>query len=240
MLNDRAVRSGGNAGNAGTEGNRALMSTDAPDRLTASFSDLTAYARLRETAMRMFAEHGFEGVSLRAIARDAGVSAPLVTHHFGSKEGLREAVDEHLLQIIGRELDQRHFDPAVKPEDLVAELGRVTARLIGLDGATRGYLRRVLLDGGPAGEAMFRRLVEGTRRQLEKLSAAGRLGPEADPVWSSYQVLFLILGPLLLEPVMRRTFGRDVFEADLVAERSLANQRLLETGLFRPADSDRE
>ena len=35
--------------------------------------------------------------TLRAVAARAGVSAALVLHHFGSKEGLRAACDEHLL-----------------------------------------------------------------------------------------------------------------------------------------------
>ncbi len=45
-------------------------------------------------ARRQFAEKGFDQTSLRAIARDAGVDAALVTHFFGSKEGLFRATIE--------------------------------------------------------------------------------------------------------------------------------------------------
>ncbi len=39
-------------------------------------------------AQARFAEHGYEGASLRAIAGDAGVDAALVLHYFGTKAGL--------------------------------------------------------------------------------------------------------------------------------------------------------
>ncbi len=41
----------------------------------------------------MFGSAGF-GVSLRTIADTADVSAGLIVHHFGSKERLRQAVDQ--------------------------------------------------------------------------------------------------------------------------------------------------
>jgi AcrR family transcriptional regulator len=40
------------------------------------------------SAKRLFAERGFDGASMRAIAADAGVDAALITHFFGSKANL--------------------------------------------------------------------------------------------------------------------------------------------------------
>lgn len=40
------------------------------------------------SAKRLFEAHGFVGVSVRAIAADAGVDPSLVIRHFGSKEAL--------------------------------------------------------------------------------------------------------------------------------------------------------
>jgi AcrR family transcriptional regulator len=37
-------------------------------------------------ARRLFAEHGYDGATVRSIARDAGVDAALVHHFFGTKE----------------------------------------------------------------------------------------------------------------------------------------------------------
>ena len=44
--------------------------------------DLTARARIRDAALRLFAERGVEGVTIREIAEAAGVSGGLVRHHF--------------------------------------------------------------------------------------------------------------------------------------------------------------
>lgn len=41
-----------------------------------------------DTAGRVFAEHGYAGTSLGAVAERAGISKPLIYNYFGSKEGL--------------------------------------------------------------------------------------------------------------------------------------------------------
>lgn len=41
-----------------------------------------------DAALEIFAREGFHGAGMRAIARAAGVSQPLLSHHFGGKEGL--------------------------------------------------------------------------------------------------------------------------------------------------------
>jgi AcrR family transcriptional regulator len=43
---------------------------------------------IRTAARRQFAEHGYEGATIRGIAADAGVDPALVMHFFGSKERL--------------------------------------------------------------------------------------------------------------------------------------------------------
>ena len=43
-------------------------------------------------ALSLFAERGFEGVSVRDIAQKAGTTHGLIRHHFGSKEGVWRAV----------------------------------------------------------------------------------------------------------------------------------------------------
>ncbi|MDX2967551.1 helix-turn-helix domain containing protein [Kribbella solani] len=186
-------------------------------------SDLTARARLRLAALKLFAEHGFEATSTRAIATEAGVSHALLRHHYGSKDGLRAAVDEDVLNT---------FDEGLAKLDAadLAALGQVTARLFGSDELRRKYLRRVLLEGGPAGIAVFQQLLEGARRHL----AALRTEPidEADARWAPYQVLFLTLGPMLLEPVLAATLDHLVFAPGPLAERSAANQRLIGKGLL--------
>ncbi|EUA65317.1 bacterial regulatory s, tetR family protein [Mycobacteroides abscessus 1948] len=67
-----------------------------------SADDLTAAARIRDAAIKLWGEQG-NGASVRAIADAAGVSPALVIHHYGSKDGLRQAVDDYLLAYIRSE-----------------------------------------------------------------------------------------------------------------------------------------
>jgi TetR/AcrR family transcriptional regulator, regulator of cefoperazone and chloramphenicol sensitivity len=68
--------------------------------------DLTARARIRDAALKHFSEHGFARATIRGIARAAGVSPGLVRHHFGSKEALRQACDEYVLDALRQFNDQ--------------------------------------------------------------------------------------------------------------------------------------
>jgi AcrR family transcriptional regulator len=52
----------------------------------------SARERLLHTAMRAFAARGFDGVTVRDLAQEAGVNVAAVNYHFGSKEDLHQAV----------------------------------------------------------------------------------------------------------------------------------------------------
>lgn len=51
-----------------------------------------------EKAFIAFAEHGYEGVSLRQIAGQCGVSDSLLHHHFGSKQQLWQEAADNFIQ----------------------------------------------------------------------------------------------------------------------------------------------
>ena len=46
-------------------------------------------------AGELFAAHGIDGVSIRAIAEAAGIDSSMIKYHFGSKDGLVNAVVEY-------------------------------------------------------------------------------------------------------------------------------------------------
>ncbi|GAB3258402.1 TetR/AcrR family transcriptional regulator [Kineosporia babensis] len=61
--------------------------SEAPDRRTA----------IVEVAARLLREHGPAAVTTRAVAQEAGVQAPAIYRLFGDKDGLLEAVAEHVM-----------------------------------------------------------------------------------------------------------------------------------------------
>jgi AcrR family transcriptional regulator len=195
-------------------------------------TDLTGRARLRRAALELFAEQGFKATSTRAVAARAGLSPALVIRHFGSKQGLRAAVDRDVLARIADTL--RRID--AEPGDLMASLGQVSARLFGADPVLRGYLRHALLEDSEASAALYGRLLSGARAELDRLApehgenAGGARGPDQE--WAPFQMLCLILGPLLLERVMQPHLEQPMFAPDVLARRSAANQRLLSQGFW--------
>ncbi|HET9698335.1 MAG TPA: helix-turn-helix domain-containing protein, partial [Terriglobales bacterium] len=53
---------------------------------------LSSHDRILAAAKRLFASQGYEATSTMAIARLAGTSESQMMKHFGSKEGLLEAI----------------------------------------------------------------------------------------------------------------------------------------------------
>src|ERR1700750_1770708 len=59
-----------------------------------------------ETALKLFAEKGFEGTSIRDIAEKASVNVAMVNYYFGSKEKLFEKIVEYKSSVTRGLLDE--------------------------------------------------------------------------------------------------------------------------------------
>lgn len=75
-----------------------------PRRSTASARGADTRRRLIETAIEVFAAHGYDGTSTRLLAERAGVNLPAIQYHFGSKEGLYRAVVGYFAEYIERQM----------------------------------------------------------------------------------------------------------------------------------------
>ncbi len=69
--------------------NTVFVSVKTPKKTTRN-PDRTK-ARLLSVGIRLFAEHGYHGVSVDQIVNEAGVNKRMVYHYFGSKEDLYRA-----------------------------------------------------------------------------------------------------------------------------------------------------
>jgi AcrR family transcriptional regulator len=136
-------------------------------------ADLTAAARIRDAAIEQFGEHGF-GVGLRAIAEAAGVSAALVIHHFGSKEGLRKACEDHIAETIRGTKSEalRSNDPATWFAQM-AEIEEYAPLM--------AYLVRSMQTGGELANMLWRRMIDNAEEYMEEGVRAGTIKPSRDP-----------------------------------------------------------
>lgn len=179
-------------------------------------------ARLRDEALRLFAEHGPDAVTVRRIAAAAGASPALVVHHFGSKQGLRDAVDEHVVALFEDMLAEvatpdGMLDPAEASSAIASEsgsLGELMATHLPPGSPVPAYLRRLLLDDAEAGRRVFRRLYELSRTTLSALVAAGMADPGRDPAVRAALLLANDLAVLLLRDQIADVLGLDPLSAE--------------------------
>jgi AcrR family transcriptional regulator len=138
-----------------------------------SADDLTAVARIRDAAIDQVGQHGFS-VGLRAIAQAAGVSAALVIHHFGSKEGLLRACDEYIAEQVREAKTEslRSTDPA-SWLSAVAEIDTYAPMM--------AYLVRSLQSGSDLAKEFWQRMIDNAEQYIEEGVAAGILKPSRDP-----------------------------------------------------------
>ncbi|WAJ44020.1 TetR family transcriptional regulator [Mycobacterium sp. Aquia_216] len=135
--------------------------------------DLTTAARIRDAAIEQFAQHGF-AVGLRAIAEAAGVSAALVIHHFGSKEGLRKACDDYVAEEIRDTKSE-----ALTSNDPAGWLGQMAE--IESYAALTGYVVRSLQTGGELAKMLWQRMIDNAEQYFADGVRAGTIKPSRDP-----------------------------------------------------------
>jgi AcrR family transcriptional regulator len=186
--------------------------TGAPSGGAVAFGDLTARARIREAALRHFAEEGYQGATIRGIAQTAGVSPGLLRHHFGSKEELRAACDEHVFEMLRRANAQLLENP-----------GEVAAAR----GATKPlerYIARALADGSATAAPLFDEMVTLTEMWLARADEARPDAPTVDRRIRAAVITAMAAGLPLLHEHVSRALGTDMFGP--------AGERVLGLGLL--------
>lgn len=169
--------------------------------------DLTARAVIRDQALELFAAEGPDAITVRRIASAAGVSPGLVIHHFGSKELLRAAVDEHVASVF----DGLFAQAAAGELDMTdgASLSEAFLRALPPGSPVPRYLRRLLLSGDSTGTEVVRRWFRASQAIVEALVAGGVLAPGRDPV---VRTAFLMVNDLVL--LLLRDQLTDVLNVD--------------------------
>ena len=76
------------------------------DPLDDTVSELSSHERILKAGRELFAGDGYENTTTSAIARKAGTSESQLIKHFGSKEGLLEAIYERAWQRMAQGLRQ--------------------------------------------------------------------------------------------------------------------------------------
>lgn len=155
-----------------------------------SSTELTARARILRAAIRRVAADGM-GAALRSIAADASVSAGLILHHFGSREGLLSACDHEVLAIT------REAKSSVMAQGAAAMLVQLAQR--DQYAPVVGYVLRRLQAGGPMAAQLVEDFVQDSVQYLHEGERSGLIRPSTDPEARARVLTEMGLGALLLQ-----------------------------------------
>jgi AcrR family transcriptional regulator len=160
--------------------------------------DLTGRARIRDAALRLFAERGIGAATIRDIATAAGVSSGLVRHHFGSKEALRDACDQYAMERMTRLREQMFAEGRMTDQAFMGS-AHPTAMLL------QRYLVRSLMDGSNTAMSMFETMVHQGEQFLADLKIQS-----ADVRAYAAVLVAMQLGVFLMSDQLSQVLGVDV------------------------------
>ena len=195
-------------------------------------------AALLQAATRLFAERGFYGTSIAAVAQELGLTKQALIHHFGSKERLygevlRQIADELVAAMI--EATSDNADAKTQLEQLLAQIHenrRNRPEQVQL-------LIRELLDNRPRAERAeswyLKPFLKGLVALVQRVPG-WESASEAEALTAVYQLLGAISYYAISEPTLTQIFGKTTYAA--VDEAFPVRLRaLIEACLESPPDS---
>ena len=175
----------------------------------ASGDEVVSTERVLDAALDAFADRGYEGTSVRELARGLGVSHNLIPQRIGSKEDLwRRAVDHGFGQLAASlasvELDEEDSD--------LARLRTLVVAFIEANAARPALLRiiaREAVGAGPRFDYLFEHYIDPVR--VFGADLLGRLEAAGEVRTGSVSLVYFFMthgagGPLAL-PALADRFG---------------------------------
>jgi AcrR family transcriptional regulator len=143
----------------------------------------TQWHRVLDTATKLFADRGFDVVTMAEIAAEADVARATVFNYFGSKHALIEKITEGVLEVWGAMLDEALADEITPTPVIVRNLCEVMAT--GIESQRplfRGVFREIAriqlgLDPGEIAQRANARALARLRALFERGQARGELNP---------------------------------------------------------------
>jgi len=151
--------------------------------------------RILNAAEELFAQHGFDGVTVRQIMRKAGADVALAYYHFKSKRDLFDAVLLRHAEVLNdlrlkalEEVEARHTDDLPSVEEIIAAFTNPLLQLLVEDHEKwKHYFALIAqINNSPewGGELMTRFFDPLVKRFLEALRRAKPEWSEAEIYWS--------------------------------------------------------
>ncbi len=162
--------------------------------------DRSTPARIRDAAVAYVGEHGWEKATSRQIAAAAGVPVGLVNYHFGSKDGLRQACDDWVIERLAEDKGLiLGAGPLPRMDTYIddhPELRPITE-----------YIGQCMRSGGPVAEHFFERMVELTQEMMALAADGGTFRRYHDPYAAAVILVAYGAGASLFGDTIARLLG---------------------------------
>nr|WP_281167757.1 CerR family C-terminal domain-containing protein [Marinimicrobium agarilyticum] len=158
-----------------------------------------------DVALREFSAHGFRGVSVTAIAKEAGATPAMIHYYFGNKQGLYEAVLQHALGPILAQLESATRHPP-DGEDRLPRFVHNYMRLLADNPQVPSLIvRDVLTPGGQMRDTFVQGFAgrggRGLRELVQSAQKLGTLRTDLDPDLIALSLLSMAVFPFVGRPV---------------------------------------
>jgi AcrR family transcriptional regulator len=172
--------------------------------------------RILAVATKQFADHGFEGVVIRDIAKAAGISLPSVYHFFGNKRELYE----YACMVIFEEQNAGLIKSLQSSDNPLAALKNFTIKLISILSENNDFarlLQREIVD------VDYKLIDNTTQKTLQPnfellLKIVAKISPAPDVFNDSIAVYALAYGLATLRPVLSQLGGKNAAKPRAPAE----------------------
>lgn len=193
-----------------------------------------------ESAVKLFAENGFEAVRIKDVATASNVASSLVHHHYGNREGLRAACREYVILEIRKALtildgmlvDLERSGAVNNPDELLDTLGAVLRDGFG----QRSYLIRFLaitfMEGRPETRALFQDYFLIFHKITERMGASGHLRDDVDNIWITMFGVYAQLGTAFLFDVLSAQSSEDPYDPAVSQLRTEAFIKIAKSGVL--------
>ncbi len=188
--------------------------------------------RLLETAARLFAERGREGVSIREIAAEAGVRHGGINYHFRSKDELYNEALMRFGPVAGHTVLIRPIPTDLSPDEAKAFFTKMIRELVELEvqqlnPVAAGLFRGELACHEGPNEMLVEKVIRPHHRGMTALIGQmfPEIGDEREREVAAFNVISQCVFLRVARPVALKLFGVDDFDGDLtdlIAERIIA------------------
>ncbi len=197
-------------------------------------ADAEGRERILSAALRSFAERGFDGTTTAGVARAAGVTQPLVHHHFGSKKGLWQAAMDALFSEVRMFTS---FDPQSPSTDALLH---VVERFVRLCAARPELPRIISRESAQPGPRLTYLVDRHLRSQYQEIATAlrqqqavGAIDPKLRPELLIYFVTGAASHLFDIGALAKEALGVDVDRDQTLQEFVALTLSVLRSGVVR-------